>query len=135
MTPPLRAVLDLGQLLREPERVGQLSTEEARALVTQVAALLVLLSSRASESQITKDQENKDPAQWLSAEQVESRFGLPNSWLMEHRRQLASLGIVSRPSRKLRLYDSKKLGRFIESRRQSTTTNEHVALSRRGHAS
>jgi hypothetical protein len=116
---PVRAVLDVGQLLQQPERVSQLSIEEARALVTQLASLLVLLSTRASEPSPAVI--SASPEIWLSPEQVEHRFGLSNTWLHEHRRQLSALGIVSRPSRKVRLYDPEKLARFLESRRQSAT--------------
>jgi hypothetical protein len=95
--------------------------------------LLVLLSTRSSEPSIPLPATDGAPAVWLSATQVHERFGLEANWLNEHRRQLSALGITSRVSRKTTLYDVKKLGRFIESRRQSVPTNEHVALSRRGH--
>jgi len=133
----VRAILDVGQLLQQPERVAQMSPEDARQLVVQLASLLVLLSTRASEPPITGAVSNEtSPAVWLSADQVESRFGLPNSWLLEHRRQLASLGIVSRPSRKIRVYDAKRLGRFLESRRMSASSEPkdfQIAKGRAGH--
>ena len=129
VTPPLPAVQDVNSLLAEPERVHKIDPVDARTLIIQLASLLILLSTRASEPS-QPIAVSSDPATWLSAEQVEQRFGLPNTWLHEHRRQLSSLGIVSRPSRKTTLYDVKKLGRFIESRRQSATTNDHVALNR-----
>ena len=125
----VKAVLDVGQLLREPQRVSQLSMEDARTLITQLATLLVLLSTRASETS-QPVVVSEPPVLWLSSEQVEQRFGLSNAWLMEHRRQLAGLGIVSRPSRKVRLYDIKKLGRFVESRRVPTSDRD---LARAAH--
>ena len=133
MTPPLRAVLDVGSLLQQPERVSQLSIEEARQLVSQLAALLVLLSARSSEPPVPVPATDSAPVVWLSATQVHERFGLEATWLHEHRRQLSALGIVSRPSRKVRLYDPKKLSRFLESRREAT--NSHVAQHRGSHAS
>jgi hypothetical protein len=128
MTPPLRAVQSVDALLTEPELIHKVSAEEARTLVTQLAALLLTLSLRAREP-MAPIIDTKDPAVWLSAEQVEQRFGLNNLWLMEHRKQLGALGIVARPSRKIRVYDTKRLARFLESRR--VTANSDGALGQR----
>jgi hypothetical protein len=130
VTEPLRALPDLNGLLQEPERVNRIDPVDARNLIIQLSALLLALALRASEPPVAVVSNETSGAVWLSAEQVYTRFGLQASWLMEHRRQLSALGIVSRPSRKVRLYDAKRLGRFLESRRQSAATNSHVALDR-----
>lgn len=124
MTPPLRAVQSVDGLLAHPERVATLDPGEAQRLSIQLSALLVALTLRASEPQITRDQENKETVQWMSSEEVTQQFGLDRAWLHEHRRLLQSLGVVSRVSRKTVLFDPRKLRRFIESRR---ATNKDVA--------
>jgi hypothetical protein len=122
-------VPDINSLLSEPARITQLSTEEIRAVIVQLASLLLLLSTRASAPPVSA-LSSPDTGIWLSAEQVYQRYGLEASWLHEHRKQLGSLGVTSRVSRKTTLYDVKKLSRFIESRRQSGATNNSVALNR-----
>ena len=115
---PLHVVPDLGQLLAEPDSVDQLNAAECRRLAPSLAALLVTVLVRAGETTATVPVvERPDEAVWLNAYQVEQRFGLTKSWLEEHRTQLRRLGLMSTPSRKTLLYDSKRLKAFLEARR------------------
>ena len=108
------ALRDLGHLAAE------LGPSEARRLLPQVAALSMLLASKAAEVGPEAPAPTKvegEAAVWLNPTQVEQTFGLPVPWLLEHARELEQVGLVAKPSRKLRLYHRAKLARWVEARR------------------
>jgi hypothetical protein len=49
--------------------------------------------------------------------QVEAQYGLSATWLNEHAREMEKVpGLVSKPSRKVKLYRAATLRRWIESK-------------------
>ena len=56
----------------------------------------------------------RESEEWLSAAQVEARFGVPKRWLSDHAADLRRRRIVSRPSRKLVVYHRARLARLLE---------------------
>jgi hypothetical protein len=124
----VRVVPDINALLTAPEQVNKLDPGDVRTLITQLAALLVLLSTRAAEPPPISVL--PDLVQWLSAEQVTQQFGLSPGWIAEHRRLLASLRVTARVSRKTVLFDPRKLRRFIESRRAANSDGAYAHQAR-----
>ena len=119
------SVADLAALLAEPSRVTELDPEAARALLSQVSALAFALAVRAATTPPAPSPGGGDgsrnghpePAVWLSASQVEAVYGLTAAWLSEHSRELDRVpGLVTKPSRKVRLYRAATLRRWLEAR-------------------
>jgi hypothetical protein len=109
---------DLADRLLEISRlVMEVPPREAQVALAQVAALTLLLSVRAAEL----DSEEASPTQtvesvWMNPAQVEQIYGLSLAWLLEHARALEQAGLVSKVSRKMKLYHRAKLGRWIAAR-------------------
>jgi hypothetical protein len=55
-----------------------------------------------------------EPDEWISAEQVSTRFGLDPQWLERHRRLLRSRKALSTPSRKQSLFHARRLARLLD---------------------
>jgi hypothetical protein len=57
-----------------------------------------------------------EPEQWLAEKQVTEGFGLTAEWLEDHQADLRAHKIISKPSRKVRLYHARRLVRYLEAR-------------------
>lgn len=98
----------------DPARVEGLPPDVIRALTLRCAAVLTALASipaSAAPAAVTKE-----PDEWISEQDVVTRFGLDAPWLKRHRPLLKARRILSCPSRKRSLYHARRLARYLEDR-------------------
>lgn len=115
--PTLAVVPTLDALASDPSLAASLPRETAVSLYTRCAlaeaALRARLLGDAGQAVLPPERESEE---WMSAAQVEARFGLPKRWLSDHSAELGRLRIVSRPSRKVVVFHGRRLSRFLEAR-------------------
>jgi hypothetical protein len=115
---PLVTVPSLDALADDPNIAASLPRETATVLYTQAARVEAALRARllGDPGPASSSPEPRESEEWLNADQVEARFGIPKRWLTDHARDLRQRRIVSRPSRKLIVYHRGRLARLLEAR-------------------
>lgn len=107
--PSLDAIAD------DPGLAARLPREAAVVLYTRCALAEAALKARLlGDLGPASPPPERDAEEWLTASQVEARFGLPRRWLADHMRALRPHRIVSRPSRKVVVFHARRLSRFLE---------------------
>jgi hypothetical protein len=116
-SPSLVGVPSLNELAERPALAQALPLETAQALLIQCALIQsVLLGRLVTSPRAPEPLTPAEPEEWLNAAQVEVRFGLPKSWLIDHAAELRQRRIVSKPSRKLVVYHRGRLTRLLEAK-------------------
>jgi hypothetical protein len=118
------SIVDLAALLMDPAQVTELDPAKARSLLAPLAALAFALSVRAATAPPAPppgdgdgSRNGHEAAVWLNGSQVEAQYGLTPTWLREHARELEQVpNLVSRVSRKGRVYKASVLRRWIEAK-------------------
>jgi hypothetical protein len=118
MTPPVVAVPSLDELASNPSVATALPRPVAAALLPSALTVVGILFSRLHDTPEpgapASHPANSDEPEYLSAADVTRRFGLSRDWLEHHARDLRGRGIIAKPSRKVCLYNVRKLRRFVE---------------------
>jgi hypothetical protein len=116
-------VTDLGEHLRAAAHLAtEIDPSEGRRALAEVAALALLLASRAAEERPEVSplspvsmEAAREPV-WLNAEQVQALYGLTPGFLAGHRAELAQLGAVSKIGHRTYVYRASKIRSFIQNR-------------------
>ena len=106
-------VPNLDALVAAPATAAALSPEVARTLLYGLAGLLPVLIARSSQPDRLASQVAGQVERFLTVEQVIAQYGVTESWLYRHKRQLPH----SQPSRKVLLFPEGKLQRWFASRK------------------
>jgi hypothetical protein len=116
--PALVAIPSIDELAATPHLAASLPRETAVNLYARCAIAEAALRARllGDLTPVSPSPEPHEREEWLNAEQVEARFGIPKRWLADHAADLRRRRIVSRPSRKLVVYHRGRLARLLEAR-------------------
>jgi excisionase family DNA binding protein len=103
----LRAMPTLADLAAQPERILELTSEAARALLVQLATLQAPLLAQA----LSGGRQDAEGDRLLTVGEASSRLGLGEDWLYRHARRLP---FTTRVGRQVR-FSARKLDAYIAS--------------------
>ena len=100
-------MLSLADLSDRPERIAELTPEQARAMLTQLVTLQVPLLARALAAGA-----GRDPDELLTVDIAAQRLGLSEAWLYRHASKLPFTVHVGRQVR----FSARRLEAYIAAR-------------------